>query len=127
MLLLALGAVIVAVAALVAVALVVRNGTVEELQPIPTEPAPSASITYGQEARANWDVTGIAAGDTLNVRTGPGVGNQVIATLTGSTAELESTGRIARVAGALWREIIVPGDGTGWVSAQYLTETAPPA
>ena len=25
----------------------------------------------------------------------------------------------------LWREIVVPGDGTGWVNAGYLTETAP--
>jgi chorismate-pyruvate lyase len=93
-----------------------------------TETAPPAPvISYGTEPRANWDVSGLAAGDSLNVRTGPGVGNQVIATLAGNTAELESTGRIARVDGALWREIIVPGDGAGWVSARFLTETAPPA
>jgi chorismate-pyruvate lyase len=41
------------------------------------------------------------------------------------TVELESTGRIAQVDGVLWREIVVPGDGAGWVHAGYLTETAP--
>jgi hypothetical protein len=100
-----------------------------ETAPAPPAPAPAPApvISYGTEPRANWDVSGLAAGDSLNVRTGPGVGNQVIATLAGNTAELESTGRIARVDGALWREIIVPGDGAGWVSARFLTETAPPA
>jgi hypothetical protein len=100
---------------------------------VDTDPAPgngdtaAPQVTYGQEPRANWDVTGITAGDTLNVRTGPGVANRVMATLAHDVAELESTGRIARVDGALWREIVVPGDGVGWVNARYLTETAPPA
>ncbi len=86
---------------------------------------PEPEIIYGQELRANWDVTGVAAGDRLNVRTGPGVHNPVAATLPADAVELESTGRVARVDGVLWREIVVPGDGTGWVNAGYVTETAP--
>ena len=89
----------------------------------PDEPEPA--IVYGTELRANWDVTGVAVDDRLNVRTGPGVRNAVVATLAPDTVELESTGRIARVDGALWREIVVPGDGTGWVNARYLAETSP--
>ena len=89
----------------------------------PDEPGPA--VVYGTEPRANWDVTGVSADDRLNVRTGPGVHNAVMATLTPDTGELESTGRIAQVDGALWREIIVPGDGTGWVNAAYLAETSP--
>jgi hypothetical protein len=90
----------------------------------PAQPGePSPEVVYGTELRANWDVTGVSADDRLNVRSGPGVHNAVMAALAPDTVELESTGRIARVDGALWREIVVPGDGTGWVNAGYLAET----
>jgi hypothetical protein len=89
------------------------------------EPAPE--VRYDTEPPANWDVTGVAAADTLNVRTGPGVTNPVTATLAPGTIELESSGRIAYVDGTLWREIKVPGATTGWVNARYLAEYAPPA
>ena len=89
----------------------------------PDEPGPA--VVYGTKPRANWDVTGVSADDRLNVRIGPGVHNAVMATLAPDAVELESTGRIARVDGVLWREIVVPGDGTGWVNARYLAETSP--
>jgi hypothetical protein len=82
-------------------------------------------VVYSEEPRANWDVTRVSLDDVLNVRSGPGLQNPVIGTLPPSTVELESTGRIARVDGVLWREIVVPGATTGWVNATYLTETAP--
>ncbi|HUH06449.1 MAG TPA: SH3 domain-containing protein [Egibacteraceae bacterium] len=97
----------------------------------PEEPSPDqrtvpdAGVIFGEEPRANWDVVGVASGDALNVRTGPGVSNPVTATLAPDTIELESTGRIARVDGSLWREIVVPGATTGWVNARYLTEHSP--
>ena len=87
----------------------------------PDEPGPE--VVYGAELRANWDVTGVSVDDRLNVRSGPGVHNAVMATLAPDMVELESTGRIAHVDGVLWREIVVPGDGTGWVNARYLAET----
>ena len=86
-------------------------------------PPPSAEIRYREEPRANWDVDGVAADDVLNVRAGPGVSSEIVATLAPDAAELESTGRIADVGTALWREIVVPGDGAGWVNAAFLTET----
>lgn len=84
------------------------------------------AVRYDEEPRANWDVTGVAADDVLNVRDAPGVDGAIIATLAHDAAELESTGRIAYVGDQLWREVVVPGDGVGWVSATYLTETTPP-
>lgn len=90
----------------------------------PAQPDESSpEVVYGTELRANWDVTGVSADDRLNVRSGPGVHNAVMATLAPDAVELESTGRIAHVDGALWREIVVPGDGAGWVNAGYLAET----
>ncbi len=91
---------------------------------VPNDEIPAAPVRYDEELRANWDVTGVAADDVLNVRDAPGVDGAIMATLTHDTAELESTGRIAYVGDALWREIVVPGDGVGWVNAAYLTETA---
>jgi hypothetical protein len=91
------------------------------------DPAEAPVIRFGEEPPANWDVTGVAADDVLNVRSGPGVAYGVTATLPPNTFELESTGRIARVDGVLWREIKVPGGTAGWVNARYLTEYGPPA
>lgn len=87
----------------------------------------AATPRYREEPRANWDVTGVAAGDVLNVRTGPGVTNPVVAALAHDAAGVESTGRIADVGGQLWREISVPGATTGWVNARYLTGHQPTA
>jgi uncharacterized protein YgiM (DUF1202 family) len=97
----------------------------EDVAPdLPDDVAPPPR--YRDEPRANWDVIGVAAGDVLNVRNGPGSTFAIVATLANDAAELESTGRIADVGNQLWREIVVPGDGVGWVNAAYLTETAPP-
>lgn len=84
---------------------------------------PPATVRYDEEPRANWDVTRVAAGDILNVRDTPGVDGGIVARLAYDAAEFESTGRIAHVGEQLWREVIVPGDGVGWVNAAYLTET----
>lgn len=90
----------------------------------PADEVPAPTVRYDEEPRANWDVTGVAADDVLNVRDAPGVEGAIIETLPHDAAELESTGRIAHVGDALWREVVVPGDGVGWVSASYLTETS---
>jgi uncharacterized protein YgiM (DUF1202 family) len=95
-------------------------------EPPAVQPEPNADIRYDEELRANWDVAGVMADDVLNVREVPGVGADITAKLDANAKELESTGRIAYVGDSLWREIVVPGDGTGWVNAAYLAETAPP-
>jgi hypothetical protein len=96
--------------------------------PAADDPADDAAVQppavrYDEEPRANWDVAGVAADDVLNVRDAPGVDGTIVATLAHDAAEFESTGRIAYVGQQLWREVIVPGDGVGWVSGAYLTET----
>ena len=91
----------------------------------PDQP-PEPVVRFGEEPPANWDVTGVAANDVLNVRAGPGVSHAITATLPPNAVELESTGRIARLDGQLWREIRVPGGTAGWVNARYLTEHRPP-
>ena len=112
------------------------DAQVEPAEPAPVVPAeqpaeqpaePPAIVSYGEEPRANWIVTAVEPGDALNVRTGPGVDQPIIAGLTPSSPELESTGRIATVDDQLWREIVVPGNGVGWVNAAYLGEIPPPA
>ncbi len=85
----------------------------------------TATPRYREEPRADWDVTGVAAGDVLNVRTGPGTTYRIVATLAHDAAEFESTGRVADVGDQLWREIVVPGATTGWVNAAYLTGHQP--
>lgn len=93
-------------------------------EPVAAEPdTEPPAVRYDEELRANWDVTGVADDDMLNVRDAPGVVGAIVATLAHDAAELESTGRIAHVGEQLWREVVVPGDGVGWVSAAYLTET----
>jgi hypothetical protein len=85
--------------------------------------AAAADVRYSDEPRANWDVIGVADNDVLNMRSRPGAHHRQVGTLAPDAAELESTGRVAHVSDRLWREIIVPGDGAGWVNAAYLTET----
>jgi uncharacterized protein YraI len=93
--------------------------------PAAPAPDPSPEVRYGEEPPANWDVTRVSAGERLNVRSGPGVQHTVTGTLAHDAAELESTGRIAHVGTALWREL--KGATIGWVNAHYLMETpAPP-
>lgn len=87
------------------------------------EPAGDPTIRYDEELRANWDVVGVATDDVLNVRDEPGTDGTIIETLAHDAAEFESTGRIAHVGDQLWREIVVPGDGTGWVNAAFLAQT----
>jgi peptidoglycan/xylan/chitin deacetylase (PgdA/CDA1 family) len=87
--------------------------------------AAAATPRYREEPPTNWDVTGVAAGDVLNVRAGPGITFSVTGTLAANTVKLESTGRIADVGDQLWRELLVPGDASGWVNAAYLTGHQP--
>lgn len=100
------------------------RGDLDGVEPGSGTPSPSG-IRFGEEPRGNWDVTGVAATDRLNVRTGPGVRFPVSATVAADAAELESTGRIAWVDGVRWREIVVPGATTGWVHGRYLTVHEP--
>jgi len=72
----------------------------------PASPVPASARTL------------FVAADRLNLRSGPGPGNTVVATLPRGTRvdAFETQGS--------WRRVTVPG-ASGWVAARYLVETPP--
>lgn len=92
-----------------------------------TTPDQVSTSAYTQVVPATYQVTGVRADDVLNVRSGPGVRNRVIARLAPNAKDIDSTGRTAKVGQRVWREIKVSGGTTGWASGRYLTEQRPPA
>lgn len=65
--------------------------------------------------------------DVLNIRSGPGVSNPVVATFAPSAKNVMRTGPSAVTSdGAIWVEVQRPGGGTGWVNSYYLTEYVSP-
>ncbi|MCB9422850.1 MAG: hypothetical protein H6667_23830 [Ardenticatenaceae bacterium] len=91
-------------------------------QPIsqPTSPPPASST--GDEIQ--YQVAFVTANDTLNVRSGPGVVNEVIGELAPSASGIRITGSGQVVAGSTWVPIAA-GALTGWVNGRYLAETMP--
>lgn len=74
-----------------------------------------------------WQVTGLTAGDTLNVRTGPGTTNNVVGALTNGD-RVRNLG--CQMNGETkWCQIEMPGDQpfTGWVAGRYLREGSAPS
>lgn len=68
--------------------------------------------------RGYYRVTGLVAGDTLNVRRGPSTGAAIIGVLEDDTLAF-ATGRSAAPSGATWYEVSFE-EQLGWVSAAYL-------
>ena len=73
-----------------------------------------------------WEVTGLAANDTLNVRTGAGIGNSVIGAF-GNGDRVRNLG-CAMNGSTRWCRGEMPGDQPvrGWVAGRYLVEAAAP-
>ncbi|KEP68852.1 peptide-binding protein [Thioclava dalianensis] len=85
---------------------------------------------FGLSARADggpdyWQVTGVAANDHLNIRSGPGTANQIVA-IAPNGAVFRNLG--CRGAGsARWCHVETPdGHSSGWVSGRFLRETGAP-
>jgi uncharacterized protein YraI len=71
---------------------------------------------------AHLGVVGVAAGDTLNVRTGPGTDFDVVTELNPLSQEPTATGRNRTLDDdSLWVEVTVD-DETGWVNGAYVAE-----
>jgi hypothetical protein len=71
---------------------------------------------------AHLGVVGVAAGDTLNVRSGPGTGFDVVAELNPLSQEPTATGRNRTLDDdSLWVEVTVD-DGTGWVNGAFVAQ-----
>jgi uncharacterized protein YraI len=73
------------------------------------------------EAAGVRSVILVASDDVLNVRSGPGVNNEIVATLSPATTGILLTGREYRVDSSTWLEISVDGS-RGWVNEYYLAE-----
>lgn len=70
-------------------------------------------------APATLDVIGVAADDVLNVRAGPGVDAEIVATLPPLTTDVRATGAARLLPGSIWLELEVDGT-TGWANSSYL-------
>lgn len=92
---------------------------------------PATTRMASETARVGWDtndgrlvrmgVVLVDPSDSLNMRSGPGVGNPIVATLHYSQTDLVPTGSSVLVDGSPWHEIAV-GDMSGWVHGRYITE-----
>ncbi|WP_373354930.1 SH3 domain-containing protein [Pseudoroseicyclus sp. CXY001] len=75
-----------------------------------------ASATTEELLPALHDVTGVAADDVLNIRSGPGTGNPVIAALPPDARGVEV---VAASEDGAWG-LVNTGEGSGWVSMAFL-------
>lgn len=66
-------------------------------------------------------------GDPLNVRTAPGVANEIVSVLPHGTGELTVTHEFVLGSGATWRYVSQDGVPAGWVNGAYLAAQSPTA
>ena len=87
-------------------------------------PAPTA-VELDDVAPGFWQVVGVA--DGLNVRSGPGVNNDIVGSLSAGDRHIFGTGERSAINGAEWTQITFgASDTTGWVSSRFLAaDTAP--
>ncbi|MDW8226350.1 MAG: hypothetical protein RMJ60_00950 [Anaerolineales bacterium] len=102
--------------------------TATSLPPTATTPSnPQApQITPGTPS-GPYAVILVAPNDVLNIRSGPGVSNRIVATFAPTAKNVMRTGPSAVVSdGAKWVEVRRPDGGVGWVNFYYLTEYVAP-
>ncbi len=95
-------------------------GTAVTAQPGDT-PAPGTTPLPTQPPR-RYAVFFLGEGDILNVRTGPGVGYDILTSLSYVDRDLEPAGGREEADGMFWQEITLPDGSTGWVSTSFLVE-----
>lgn len=96
------------------------------LPPNPTSASPdltATSIPPVTGMHNPYAVVLVLPGDVLNIRSGAGVGNNVIGALQPTASGVNRTGPATSVGGERWVEIQNPSGGTGWVNANFLTES----
>jgi hypothetical protein len=69
-----------------------------------------------------YAVTGIAANDVLNIRSGAGVSYPIVGSFAPEAINVMRTGPMTSADSAFWVEVQKPDGGTGWVNFAYLTE-----
>lgn len=78
------------------------------------------------EFPADMAVVLVGRGETLNLRAGAGIENEVIGELAANQTGLMRTGRTALSGDETWLEIRTQAGETGWVNANFLTEYVTP-
>ncbi len=87
--------------------------------PLPTpEPEPTTPLL---DENAAFEVVYVAADDVLNVRSGPGVANDIVGELPPDASNVTITGEGQMVEGSLWVPVRA-GAVAGWVNSTYLAE-----
>ena len=84
---------------------------------------PGSQGTPEPTATPYYQVAFVAADDTLNVRSGPGVDKDVVGELAPEDAKAQITGAGQLVDGSTWVPIAAD-DVTGWVNGRFLTQSA---
>jgi hypothetical protein len=119
--------------------------SIEPSTPLPTEaaavqepgegtPTLAATVTIGAGVTAvptvdidtelDYRVIHVDENDILNVRSGPGSSNSIVASLSPGQTEITVVGFGQDVSGALWVPINV-NSVSGWVNSRFLTENIP--
>ena len=103
----------------------IQDVTLETPTPFPTiTPLPTPELeptTPLLDNAAQFQVVYVAPDDVLHVRSGPGVGNDIIGELPPDATGITITGDGQMVEGSLWVPITANGT-SGWVNTVYLTE-----
>lgn len=86
------------------------------------EPQPTTDANLPADDEPQYQVAFVTDGDTLNIRSGPGVANDVVGELAPQASGVEIIGPGREVAGSTWVPIAA-GSLTGWVNSRFLTET----
>lgn len=95
---------------------------IEEVSSSPEEASPEATPTLLPEDN-RYHVAFVVSDDTLNVRAGAGVDNEVVGELPPDADKVEITGAGQVVAGSTWFPIQA-GELSGWVNGRYLSQNA---
>lgn len=134
-----LAVLLVAAIAAVAAILVIDNQRSDQVatgdaDPTPTAapdapgqtPGPTAGTEFERGEPGFWRVIDVAEG--LNVRSGPGTGNDVIGVLAADSRHILGTGQTATADGGEWTEVrFDAADRVGWVSSRFLGADSAPS
>jgi hypothetical protein len=88
---------------------------------VPTATARPSAITPGAPS-GPYGVVLVQPGDSLNIRSGPGVTSGAVGSFSTTANNVMRTGPSALSGEDLWVQVQNPGGGNGWVNAGYLTE-----
>lgn len=76
-------------------------------------------------ATGTMGVVLVSPDEVLNIRSGPGVTNDIEGIYSSNETDIALSGASEIVDGSRWVQVCVEGEAVGWVNATYLTEVVP--